>query len=146
MNWGYRIVVIYLLFVTGIVTMAVLCFQQSLDMENENYYEAEKDQDDRMRQRTMGNAFRPLIKIRQTDTELAFEFPNDITEKPDLEGGLKLTRPSDAKLDQKIMFDKIHDNELAIDKSTLKTGFWKYTLEWSHPYGHYLIEDTLVIL
>jgi hypothetical protein len=146
MNWGYRIVIIYLLFVSGIVTMAVLSFRQPLDMENENYYEAEKDQDNRMQQRVMGNAFKCLIKIEQTRSSLLFILPNDIIEKPALKGGLKLTRPSDADLDKTIPFDSLEKNTLYIDKNTLKTGLWKYALEWSHAYGHYLIEDTLVIL
>lgn len=136
---------VYLLFVGGIVTMAVLSFGQPLDMENENYYEAEKEQDARMRQRLMGNAFRPLIHIGQDTQGLRFDLPADITEKPQLQGMLKLTRPADAKLDLTVSFDEIKDGRLTVEKIRLKSGFWKYALEWSHAYGHYLVEDTLTI-
>ena len=146
MNWGYRILIVYLLFVAGIVTMAVLSFRQPLDMENENYYEAEKGQDDRMEQRALGNAFRPLIRVRQEAEYLLFELPADITDKPNLEGVLKLTRPADAHLDHTVSFGEMENGVLSVEKSTLKPGFWKYSLEWSHPYGHYLVEDTLILL
>jgi hypothetical protein len=145
MNWGYRIIFIYTAFVAGIVFMAVMSFRQPLDMDTENYYEAEKGQDDRMHQRMLGNTFIPLIKINNEQSTLSFELPTDITEKPNLQGQLKLTRPSDAKLDKTISFDKIELGVLSVDKSELKSGFWKYSLEWSHSFGHYLIEDTLII-
>lgn len=145
MNWGYRILTVYLLFVAGIVTMAVLSFGQPLDMENENYYEAEKEQDDRMQQRRLGNAFRPLIRVRQTAKDVSFGLPADITEKPGLEGILKLTRPADAHLDRTFSFDQIQNGAISVEKSVLKPGFWKYSLEWSHRYGHYLVEDTLML-
>lgn len=145
MNWGYKILLVYSLFVTGIISMAVMSSRQTLDMENENYYEAEKDQDNRMQQRTMGRAFKPLIQITQTGEKISFLLPDDITKKQDLKGILKFTRPSDATLDKSILFTEIHDNELSVAKNDLKYGFWKYSLEWSTAYGHYLIEDTLTI-
>lgn len=145
MNWGLRLMVVYLLFVGGIISMAVLSFRQPLDMENENYYEAEKEQDARMQQRALGNTFRPLIRVRQEPDRLLFDLPQDITDKPDLEGTLRMTRPSDARLDVSVSFSEIENNVLSVHKSKLKTGYWKYALEWSHAYGHYLLEDTLTI-
>ena len=65
MNWGYRILTVYLLFVGGIVTLAVLSFQQTLDLETEDYYEAEKLQDSKMEQRKLGQTYKHLIKINQ---------------------------------------------------------------------------------
>lgn len=145
MNWGYRILTVYLLFVTGIGSMAVMSFRQQIDMENENYYEAEKEQNNKMRQLTMGNAFKPLIKIVQDNKRVRFILPTDITEKPELEGHLSFLRPSDATLDKTISFTEIDNGELGVDKSELKPGFWKYSLKWEHPYGEYLIEDTLTV-
>lgn len=145
MNWGYKIITVYTLFVAGIVTMAVLSFKQPINLENENYYEAEKDQDDKMRQRTMGNAFRPLIKIEQNEESVDFVLPNEIVSKPSLQGVLKLTRPSDANLDKSFSFTAIENNALHIEKSTIKTGYWKYALEWQTAFGHYLVEDTLIV-
>lgn len=143
MNWGYRILCVYLLFVGGIVTMAVLSFRHPLDMENENYYEAEKQQDAKMEQRKLGNAFRPLIQIHQDERELVFTLPSDITDKQNVEGILRFMRPSDAHQDFYKTFEEMQDGALHIEKKKVEKGFWKYALEWSHAYGHYLIEDTL---
>lgn len=145
MNWGYRIMLVYMLFVAGIVTMAILSFKHPLDMENENYYEAEKQQDEKMRQRKMGNAFRPLIKISQDSNALVFLLPNEITEKQDVQGSLKFMRPADAKQDFSKSFDELKDEGLYMDKKEMEKGFWKYSLEWSHAFGHYLVEDTLTV-
>jgi nitrogen fixation protein FixH len=145
MNWGYRIILVYLIFISGIVAMAVVSFQQPLELETENYYEAEKEQNDRMNQRVLGNAFRPLIKIEQDREQLRFLLPADITEKPELWGELRLIRPSDKSLDRTISFDALNNGVLAAEKRDLKFGFWKYALEWKNPFGHYLIEDTLRI-
>lgn len=136
---------VYLLFVAGIVTMAVLSFGQPLDMENENYYEAEKEQDARMQQRALGKTFKPLIKVEESAQNLLFRLPADMTEKPGLEGTLRWFRPSDAKLDFTVSFGEIRNGNLSVDKQRLKPGYWKYALEWSHAHGHYLLEDTLTV-
>lgn len=146
MNWGYRILTVYLLFVGGIVTLAVLSFQQTLDLETEDYYEAEKLQDSKMEQRKLGQTYKHLIKINQGTDSLVFVLPPDITEKPKLEGELRLIRPSDKKLDRNISFEQLQNGSIGVQKSDLAMGHWKYALEWQHAFGHFLIEDTLVIL
>ncbi len=145
MHWGYRIILVYLVFISGIVAMAVVSFQQPLDLETENYYEAEKEQNDRMNQRMLGNAFRPLIRIEQNAGQLKFILPSDITDKPGLNGELRLMRPSDKALDRSLSFQELNKGVLYIEKSTIKPGFWKYALEWETSFGHYLVEDTLRI-
>jgi hypothetical protein len=145
MHWGYRIILVYVVFITGIVAMAVVSFQQPLDLETENYYEAEKEQNERMNQRALGNAFRPLIRIEQDAEQLKFILPSDIIEKPELIGELRLFRPSDKSLDKTVSFQELKGPLLALEKSEIKAGFWKYALEWETPFGHYLVEDTLRI-
>ena len=145
MNWGYRLMFVYLLFVGGMITMAVLSFRQPLDMENENYYEAEKEQDARMQQRESGKAFRPLIGLEENAGSLVFDLPAEIAEKPGLQGSLAWSRPADAKLDFTVPLDEIKDGSLSTDKTRLKPGYWKYALEWWHASGHYLIEDTVTV-
>lgn len=137
--------VVYLLFVGAMVTMAVFSFRQPIDMENENYYEAEKEQDARMQQRLSGNTFRPLLRVEQTPATLCFVLPADIWDKPQLQGTLTLIRPSDARLDQTVSFGEMQNGYLCVEKELLKPGYWRYALEWSHAYGHYLIEDSLTI-
>ncbi|MCG9910106.1 MAG: FixH family protein [Flavobacteriales bacterium] len=145
MNWGYRIVIVYLLFVAGIVSLAVMSFQQTLDLETENYYEAEKMQDERMHQRELGSTYKRLIKINQDNEAVQFILPSDIYEKPGLKGEIRFLRPSDASLDKNFPFENSANGEISIAKNDLKFGFWKYAIEWEHAFGHYLIEDTLTL-
>ena len=145
MHWGYRIILVYLIFISGILAMAVVSFQQPLELETENYYEAEKEQNDRMNQRMLGNAFRPLIRIEQNAGQFQFILPSEITDKPGLRGELRLMRPSDKALDQSHSFEQLNGSVLQINKGQIKPGFWKYALEWETSFGHYLVEDTLRI-
>ena len=41
MNWGYKIMFVYLLFVVGMLTLVYKCTQQNTELVADNYYDQE---------------------------------------------------------------------------------------------------------
>ena len=41
LNWGYKILIVYLMFAAGMLTMVYLTTQENRDLVSDNYYEEE---------------------------------------------------------------------------------------------------------
>jgi hypothetical protein len=146
MNWGYKITAFYLTFVVGIVTLAVLCFRETINLETENYYEAELKFSEQIEKSGNAEIFRPDFKWKQKDDSLYIVYPATMAKQQDVKGMITLFRPSDSQLDQTFEMKLSKDGIQQIPLIGIRKGFWKLKFDWQMNNRSYYLEDTLTIL
>ncbi|WP_194974143.1 FixH family protein [Aquiflexum lacus] len=127
MDWGKGIFITIVVFVIFMISLVVVCVKQDdIHLVTQNYYEEEikyQDQIDKMI-----NASEIGYNVLVYDNQLK---KVDLLLPKGAKGILHLFRPSDARLDQKIVFDITETNKSSVDVKDLKPGYWRIKLSWS---------------
>jgi hypothetical protein len=140
MNWGYRIAIFFMAFVTFMLFMLYQCVQQNFDLVAEDYYAQEVVFQEQINQQN--NVFKLDQKPSWDITEDNFKlsFPNAFTK-----GNIHFFRPSDKNLDfgETLKIDSLGQQQIALNK--FKRGVYKVQLSWSDQKEAYYIEERVFI-
>ncbi|MEO8770918.1 MAG: FixH family protein [Ferruginibacter sp.] len=82
MNWGYRILIVYLVFVAGIVFLVVKSSSQNQDLVTTDYYEQELKFQDKIDEVHRANALSSSIQYEIKKDELLIILPIEMKDKP----------------------------------------------------------------
>lgn len=128
LSWGYKIMIVYLAFVAGILFLAYKANREKFDLVTPNYYEAELkfqniiDQEQRVAQLSAPP------KITHTINSVSIQLPDEFSNK-DVKGELYLYRPSDATMDIKTNFSAAKGFvQIALNKNL--SGAYDVKLSW----------------
>ncbi|WP_192346417.1 FixH family protein [Algoriphagus sp. Y33] len=126
MNWGTGIVLTIIGFVALIMTMVVISVRMDgIELVTENYYEEEIKYQDRIDESNSAMALdREVISYNSQTKIIVLDLPNGTI------GSLKLFRPSDSSMDQKIDVEVTHFGKTEVSLKELKVGYWKVQLNW----------------
>ncbi len=140
MNWGYRIVLTFVLFIALIATLVVISMRQDVNLVAEDYYKQEieyQDQIDRL-QRTSELSQQPEITLnRQRESLLVALNQEDIDE-----GEIVFFRPSDSSKDRVVAISSV-DHE--ISTGGWDRGLWTVKLHWVSNGKEYYTEQTITL-
>ncbi|MEP7165715.1 MAG: FixH family protein [Ferruginibacter sp.] len=78
MNWGYKILFVYIIFVSGIVFMVFRSSMQNQDLVTQDYYEQELKFQDRIEETERANALSATVKYGISNNELWVRFPKEM--------------------------------------------------------------------
>ncbi|MDO9375175.1 MAG: FixH family protein [Bacteroidota bacterium] len=79
MNWGYKILIVYLVFITGILFLVFKASSQNQDLVATDYYEQELKFQDRIDETARGNALSSKVAVQVLDQSLMIKFPPEMT-------------------------------------------------------------------
>jgi len=127
MDWGKGILLTIIGFVALIITMVVISVRMDgIELVTENYYEEEiKFQDQIDKENSALTLDRKVISYDATSKTVLLDLPNGAT------GKLQLFRPSDSTLDKVLNFTAAEEGKTAIPVDNLKSGYWKFQLNWT---------------
>ena len=97
-NWGYKILFVYLSFVFGIIFLVYKASQEKFDLVTPNYYDAELKFQNVINDKERVAELSAAPRITHSVNNVRIQFPADFLNKQ-LEGELYLYRPSDASKD-----------------------------------------------
>jgi hypothetical protein len=137
-SWAYKILIVYLMFVAGIMFLVFKANGERYDLVTENYYEAEVKYQDVIDQKQRVAALSAPPEISYKAGKLHIQFPSDFNGKV-LQGELYLYRPSDAKKDFRQSFTS-SDNQLFIDLPASISGMYDIKLSWQAGGQTYFME------
>jgi hypothetical protein len=143
MNFGGKIVILYLGFVALIVTLVVMCFKQDVELVSADYYDQEIKFQDKIE---ACNNEKQLLKSIQHDISeeaIVLRIDSALLTK-DFTGTIILFRPSDSKMDKEYKM-AFRNNEQKIDSRELAHGAYKLQLSWVSNQKHYFKEDVIFI-
>lgn len=143
MNWGNKILALYLVFVAGIVLMVVKSSSQKTDLVTNDYYEKELKYQDKIDEMGRVTALTAPVKFDIKAGVMRIEFPADFAGKK-LDGEVVLYYPADEKKDFKKSFSLI-DNMLKVDIPAANRGLHQIQLSWSDGKATYYFEKKIFI-
>ena len=143
MNWGTKILIVYIAFVAGIVFMVVKSSTQNTDLVTTDYYAKELKYQDKIDEIKRVSALSAPLQYRISDNALIVSFPKDFAGKK-LVGDAVLYCPSDEKKDIKKTFTVLDEVlELAIPAGS--KGLYELHISWQDGGVTYYFEKKIFI-
>lgn len=127
LNWGHSIIIVYIIFVGGILLLAINAYQQKFDLVQEDYYGAELKFQTVIDASKRANALGGELKLTLKDNKLWIQLPA-ILEKGELTGEAHLYCIADEKRD---LIKKVAANNGQFEIELLTTTKGNYTLKLS---------------
>jgi hypothetical protein len=141
MNWGTKIVIGMLSFMSFILVLMVLMLRSDTDTLVENdYYEKglKYDETYRLKEQVLLDNAKPEVSITEKSMTVAFKAAS--------RGTIKLVRTSDQRQDRFLNFQTEEGNKIEIPLARLPDGQWKLIVNWKSRDGKaYLNEQEVII-
>jgi nitrogen fixation protein FixH len=146
MNWGYRILIIYISFVLMISFLIYLCSGQRSDLVSEDYYNQEikfQEQVEKIRNAADGHK-KISINFNRKENLVDFRFPP--AEKPgSTSGNIRFFKPDNASEDFVTAIHTNAENGQIISTAAIHSGKWLVKISWTDGIKEYYQEDGLYI-
>lgn len=98
MNWGYKIVAVYVIFVAGMLFLAYQSSKQNIELVTDDYYAKELVYQQKIDQAKRAGSLSSPVNISIIDHEVVIVFPNEFAAKK-ISGDVTLYCPSDQTKD-----------------------------------------------
>lgn len=141
MNWGTKIIIGMISFMSFILILAVLMFRSDTDaLVEKDYYEKglEYDETYRLKAQVLLDSAGPEVSIGKKSILIAFQTA--------AEGTIKLVRTADQRQDRVLKFKTAETNKIEIPLISLPRGQWKLVLNWKSGNGKSYLNEQEVIL
>jgi len=143
MNWGTKILIVYLAFVVGIMFMVFKSSTQNTDLVTTDYYEKELKYQEKIDEIKRVSALSAPVEYSIHDNSLILSFPKDFAGKK-LVGEAVLYCPSDKKKDIKQRFTVL-DEALQIPIPANSKGSYELHLSWNDGGVTYYFEKKIFL-
>ncbi|MEI7589305.1 MAG: FixH family protein [Chitinophagia bacterium] len=124
-NWGYRIFIVYALFVIGILVLSYKSSQQKFDLVQQDYYGAELKYQTVIDAASRANALRGELKLTLKESKLLIQLPAQLG-KGEVLGEVNLYCTYDEKRD---LTKKVATTNGQMEIELLTTTKGNYTLK-----------------
>ena len=143
MNWGRKILIVYIVFVLGIGFMVYKASTQNTDLVTTDYYAKELKYQEKIDEVKRVSALSAPVEYTIKDNVLTIQFPKEFAGKQ-LAGEAVLYCPSDEKKDVKKNFT-LEDEPLKIEIPAGSKGLYELHLSWKDGATTYYFEKKIVI-
>ena len=143
MNWGYKIIAVYVVFVAGMLFLAFKSSKQNIELVTEDYYAKELVYQQKIDESKHTAALSSPIEIKQAGHELTIHFPKDFAAKK-ITGELTVYCPSDEKKDLLQQF-VVTDSALVIKLPARYHGLHYVKISWVAEEVKYYFEQRIII-
>ena len=143
MNWGNKILIVYIVFVSGIGFMVYKASTQNTDLVTTDYYAKELKYQEKIEEVKRVSALSAPVGYAIKDNALTIHFPKDFAGRQ-LTGEVVLYCPSDEKKDLKKSFT-LKDVPLQIEIPAASKGLYELHLSWKDGGFTYYFEKKIVI-
>ena len=138
LNWGYSIILFFILFFTVMIGFVIFSFRQSTDLVTEDYYEKGAAYTSQMEVNDRSAIYKDSIGLTNENERIITRFSNSITQMADTMN-IYFYRPSDKKSDYKITAP-IQNNSVSINKNHLASGRYIAKFQWNSGLNRYEVE------
>jgi len=144
MNWGIKILLLYLGFVAMIIALVVGSSMQEIHMVTDDYYEEELAYGEQIQRikNTQELPERVEIAYDKENHKIILQYPEQFG---DISGKMVLYRPSDSQLDREIEIDLDEALKQEIATEDLLYGMWRLKINWQAEQKDYYQEEVVII-
>lgn len=145
MNWGYKILVVIIVFVVGMMTMVYISMQQTNDMLDENYYVQEKKYQSLIDAQAALKKIQTTPLLEQDEQVVKIQMPASSYENAK-DASIQFLKPDNQKLDVEMAFEPNDSGQYSISKSQLVKGVYKVRVKWSNEGTLYYSDDNFYVM
>jgi hypothetical protein len=143
MNWGYKIILVYVLFVGGIVFMVVKSSSQKTDLVTADYYDQELKYQHTIDATERANALTAKLQCLVKNDTLNIRFPEEMKSKS-VQADIWLYCVADENKDIKKTIETT-DGHLQLPLPILNKGVHEVKINWTVAGEHYYFEQKLFL-
>lgn len=143
MNWGYKILTVYGIFVAGILFMVFKSSQQNFDLVTEDYYAKELKFQQQIDAAGRANALSEPVRAEIKNNELLVHFPKDFAGKK-IDGEIQLYYAADKTKDVVKSFSTT-DNTAILLMPANTIGKHELHLKWNVDGLSYYFEQKIFL-
>ncbi|MEO6550300.1 MAG: FixH family protein [Ferruginibacter sp.] len=143
MNWGYKIMIVYAVFVAGMLFLAFKSSKQNIELVTEDYYAKELVYQQKIDETKRADGLSEHVRIGMTGQQLNICFPQDFLGQP-ITGEVVLYCPADEKKDMRVPFS-VTDSTINIPVPANYHGLNYIKINWSVAGVKYYCEQKLMI-
>ena len=143
MNWGYKIFIVYGIFVAGILCLVFKSSSQKMDLVTTDYYAKELKYQEKIDEKKRTSALSEDIRYEIKENYIALYFPKDFAGKK-ITGKAELYCPADEDRDIKQDFS-IQDTAAVLNISKLNKGQNELHISWQVDGVNYYFEKKIFI-
>jgi nitrogen fixation protein FixH len=141
MNWGYKILFVYIIFIAGILFMVLKSSTQKMDLVTTDYYAKELKYQEKIDEGNRLGALSEEVRYQIKDKEIAIYFPKDFSGKK-ITGTANLYCPSD---EQKDIAKKFLLQDEALIIPIVNKGQFELHINWQADGITYYFEKKIFI-
>ncbi|MCB0722636.1 MAG: FixH family protein [Ignavibacteriae bacterium] len=142
MSWGTKIILSFVVFMTGMLAMVFYVFNLKMDLVEDNYYEQDLKYQEHINTLEKTLKDRENLQIVKKAGSIDIQFP----EQGSTPGGeIFFYRPSDAGKDFKINISPDVKRMQNVSTSNLDPGIWKIQVTWYSDNQKYYKEERVFI-
>jgi hypothetical protein len=143
MNWGYRILIVYLVFVAGILFLVIRTSNEKTDLVTKDYYAKELRYQQQIDETGRTAALSAPVMYEVKGHELFIRFPKDFAGKK-LSGDVLLYCPSDENKDIRQDFS-VQDTTVIVSLPVSGKGLYELHISWESEGTKYYFEKRINI-
>ncbi|PSL49365.1 FixH protein [Chitinophaga niastensis] len=130
MNWGHKIIIVFVVFAAGLLTLVTKSMRTRIDMVTPDYYSEELKYQQVIDGKQNAGALSTPVIIAQADNTIAVTFPRELHQR-ELTGKVTFYRPSDSGKDVDLSLQPDNDGQQLISKQLLTKGQYKIKVQWT---------------
>jgi hypothetical protein len=143
MNWGYKIILVFAVFVSGILFMVYSSFNHNIDLVSTNYYEEELKYQNVIDAMERANGLSAKVVCTVVNDSLQVKFPAEMKERK-VKADVWLYFMADQKKDIKASL-VTSTGQLAMPLTSLSKGMHDVKINWEVEGAEYYSEQKLFI-
>ncbi|MFI5201933.1 MAG: FixH family protein [Candidatus Kapaibacterium sp.] len=132
MSWGWRIVILYAIFIAGTVGWVSYAMTKEVDLVRPDYYEHGLEHDKSMAARARADALGTNASIQLDAAHHDYRIQLPAEQAAAAKGTILLYRPNSIESDRTIPLAVGSDGIMRVPTSNLAPGLWQITLDWQN--------------
>ncbi len=144
MNWGYKIIIVFIVFAAGILTLVTKSMRTKIDMVTKDYYAEELKYQQVIDGKKNAGALSAPVLIAQQAEGIAVTFPQEL-HGTNITGKIKFYRPSDAGMDVEMPLHLSSEGMLVINRQLFHKGNYLVKVQWENGGKPFYQEESLHI-
>lgn len=130
MNWGHKIIIVFVVFAAGILTLVTKSMQTKIDMVTPDYYGEELKYQQVIDGKQNAAGLSSLITVSQPENGVLVTFPHELQGKK-ITGKLTFYRPSDSGKDIHLPLQADDAGHQLINRQLFTRGQYRLKVQWT---------------
>ena len=144
MNWGYKIMLVYLIFISVMVFMAFKSSEQNIELVTEDYYAKELKFQEQVDKQKRTHELKEQLSWNVDGKKIDIQFPTEMLSK-NVKAEILFYNASEAKRDFTVACSPDSNGLCQVNSAKLQHGVYEMKIDWSAGGVNYYNEGTINI-